>query len=66
MKKAGEFLNLRGHLAGSGTQLTYGPGDLEAHLGMDGKYYVLDFARVFPPQALSNYTYVFKTYGRTR
>ena len=27
----------------------YGPTDLEAHLGTDGKYYVLDAARLMPP-----------------
>ncbi len=30
-------------------QLVYGPGDLEGHLGKDGRYYVLDAARLFPP-----------------
>lgn len=27
-------------------------GDIEGHLGQDGKYYCLDFARVFPPENL--------------
>lgn len=26
-----------------------GPGDLECHMGKDNKYYVVDFARLFPP-----------------
>lgn len=52
MKEAGEALHLRGHYSGNGKELTYGPGDLEGHRGYDGKYYVLDFARVFPPQSL--------------
>jgi hypothetical protein len=29
----------------------YGPGDIEGHLGYDAKFYVVDLARVFPPQA---------------
>ena len=29
----------------------YGPGDIEAHLGADKRYYVVDYARVFPPEA---------------
>lgn len=56
MKQAGESLNLRGHFAGAGKELSYGPGDLEGHLGLDGNYYVLDFARVFPPQSLQSPT----------
>jgi hypothetical protein len=60
MEEAGRKLHLKGHLAGTGTEPTYGPGDLEGHLGFDGRYYVLDFARVFPPQGLSETSYVFK------
>eukprot|EP01126_Amoeba_proteus_P056684 TRINITY_DN7150_c0_g2_i5.p1 TRINITY_DN7150_c0_g2~~TRINITY_DN7150_c0_g2_i5.p1 ORF type:complete len:563 (+),score=108.01 TRINITY_DN7150_c0_g2_i5:821-2509(+) len=52
MERAGKILNLKGHIAGRGSQLTYGPGDLEGHCGFNGNYYVLDFARVFPPQAI--------------
>jgi hypothetical protein len=29
-------------------------GDIEGHKGTDGRYYVLDFARVFPPEARLN------------
>ncbi len=29
------------------------PGDIEGHKGSDGKYYVLDFGRVMPPEAPS-------------
>jgi len=32
-------------------KLIYGPGDIEGHLGTDGKYYMLDFSRVCPPEA---------------
>lgn len=53
MELAGKKLHLKGHLAGNSQgRLSYGPGDLEGHLGTDGRFYVLDFARVFPPQAL--------------
>ncbi|MDP2439166.1 MAG: hypothetical protein Q8P67_25745, partial [archaeon] len=31
--------------------LLYGPGDLEGHLGHDGKFYVIDTSRLFPPTA---------------
>jgi hypothetical protein len=33
------------------TRVLHGPGDIEGHLGRDGQYWVLDFARVFPPEA---------------
>jgi len=52
MKEAGQRLNLKGHRVGQNTQLIYGPGDIECHLGEDGRYYVLDFARTFPPEAV--------------
>jgi hypothetical protein len=62
MKQAGEALNLKGHIAGFAkyqVNLCYGPGDIECHLGKDGKFYVLDFARTFPPEAiLPGTTYV--------
>ncbi len=31
--------------------LTQPLGDIEGHLGTDGKYYLLDFARTMPPEA---------------
>ncbi len=51
MERAGKRLNLKGHYCGvqGNKQFLYGPCDIEGHLGMDGRYYVLDFARVFPP-----------------
>jgi hypothetical protein len=55
MKAAGEALNLKGHIAGLSkyqSNLCYGPGDIECHLGKDGRFYVLDFARTFPPEAV--------------
>eukprot|EP01117_Protostelium_nocturnum_P008758 TRINITY_DN313_c0_g1_i1.p1 TRINITY_DN313_c0_g1~~TRINITY_DN313_c0_g1_i1.p1 ORF type:complete len:1033 (-),score=371.42 TRINITY_DN313_c0_g1_i1:85-3183(-) len=53
MRLAGKRLNLRGHITGvSGNEekRIYGPGDIEGHLGTDGRYYVLDFGRLMPPE----------------
>eukprot|EP00009_Paramoeba_aestuarina_P012013 CAMPEP_0201539336 /NCGR_PEP_ID=MMETSP0161_2-20130828/70080_1 /ASSEMBLY_ACC=CAM_ASM_000251 /TAXON_ID=180227 /ORGANISM="Neoparamoeba aestuarina, Strain SoJaBio B1-5/56/2" /LENGTH=818 /DNA_ID=CAMNT_0047946657 /DNA_START=38 /DNA_END=2494 /DNA_ORIENTATION=- len=45
-------LNLRGHLAGLGDdpKFVIGPCDQEGHLGTDGKLYVIDLARLYPPE----------------
>ncbi len=51
MKKAGQKLNLAPHVVGSSRTVIYGPGDIEGHLGFDGRYYVLDFGRVYPCEA---------------
>jgi Clustered mitochondria len=51
MDEAGRKLNLAHHLV-KGVAM-YGPGDIEAHLGTDGKFYLLDFGRVMPPEAPS-------------
>jgi hypothetical protein len=34
---------------GSIPKLLHGPTDIEGHIGVDGRHYVLDLARVFPP-----------------
>eukprot|EP01127_Copromyxa_protea_P013751 TRINITY_DN3720_c0_g1_i2.p1 TRINITY_DN3720_c0_g1~~TRINITY_DN3720_c0_g1_i2.p1 ORF type:complete len:1412 (+),score=225.99 TRINITY_DN3720_c0_g1_i2:23-4237(+) len=49
MLLAGQKLNIQGHLVRDKT--IYGPGDIEGHVGTDGKFYVLDFGRVLPPEA---------------
>lgn len=52
MEAAARRLNLKGHMAGlpTGTRaFLYSCADIEGHRGFDGRYYVLDFARVFPP-----------------
>lgn len=36
-------------VARHGKKLMYGPADLEGHMGKDGRYYILDTARLFPP-----------------
>lgn len=54
MENAAKILNIKGHVAGIGDPsnraYVYGPADLEGHLGNDGNFYVLDFARTFPPE----------------
>jgi hypothetical protein len=55
MKLAATRLNLCGHFASghdrSKARFLYGPIDIEAHRGTDGRLYVIDCARVFPPTA---------------
>eukprot|EP00009_Paramoeba_aestuarina_P014050 CAMPEP_0201541496 /NCGR_PEP_ID=MMETSP0161_2-20130828/71506_1 /ASSEMBLY_ACC=CAM_ASM_000251 /TAXON_ID=180227 /ORGANISM="Neoparamoeba aestuarina, Strain SoJaBio B1-5/56/2" /LENGTH=387 /DNA_ID=CAMNT_0047949039 /DNA_START=937 /DNA_END=2097 /DNA_ORIENTATION=+ len=52
MSECAARLNLKGHLAGLGKdpRFLYGPCDQEGHLGTDGNLYVLDLARLFPPE----------------
>ena len=52
MKIVGTTLNLEGHEVANSTELIWMCGDIEGHLGKDGKYYCLDFARTFPPEHL--------------
>lgn len=46
MKTVGQELHLAPHLVKDKT--LYGPGDQEVHLGLDGRHYCIDLARVFP------------------
>lgn len=40
------FKNL-GHMVGRvSPKLIYGPGDIEGHKGTDGRFYLIDFARL--------------------
>ncbi|KYR01650.1 hypothetical protein DLAC_11486 [Tieghemostelium lacteum] len=50
MERIAGILNLRGHVVGLPKSFIYGPGDIEVHKGTDGRYYMLDFARMFPPE----------------
>jgi len=50
MKAVGKQLRLKGHRVGVNKDKIYGPADIEGHQGLDGKYYVIDFGRVFPPE----------------
>ncbi len=56
MRRAGEQLNIKGHLCGVTRgvpqPMLWGPTDIEGHLGTDGRFYVIDLARVFPPTCL--------------
>eukprot|EP01127_Copromyxa_protea_P008596 TRINITY_DN1971_c0_g5_i1.p1 TRINITY_DN1971_c0_g5~~TRINITY_DN1971_c0_g5_i1.p1 ORF type:complete len:2199 (-),score=380.29 TRINITY_DN1971_c0_g5_i1:100-6696(-) len=62
MKLAGQELHLAGHHVGGpgitkgeeSNHLFYLCGDIEGHLGLDGRFYVLDFARVFPAESLAS------------
>ncbi|EFA85283.1 Histidine kinase A [Heterostelium album PN500] len=50
MKKSASILNIKGHVVGRDTpKLLHSCGDIEGHIGSDGNFYLLDFARVFPP-----------------
>ena len=53
LKSIGEKLNLKPHRVGKEGKVFYTPIDLEGHLGEDGKLYMLDFSRLFPPQTPS-------------
>jgi hypothetical protein len=46
MKQAGKQLNLASHVVGKNGTKIFGPGDIEGHLGTDGKFYVIDFGYV--------------------
>jgi len=53
MKKAAARLNLSAHRAGrpnTAGVMVWSAVDLEGHLGEDGRFYMLDFSRTFPPR----------------
>ncbi|KAH3745553.1 Histidine kinase [Pelomyxa schiedti] len=57
-------LNLKRHRVGEGDNWIYTPIDLEAH-HVDGKYYLVDTSRLFPPQGIpkqqhNRCTYLFR------
>jgi hypothetical protein len=51
-------LNLKRHMVFSRTQKInkeiYGPFDLEGHRSLDGRFYVIDLSRLYPPEAVSH------------
>lgn len=53
MKQVAQKLNLKGHNVREGTsselRYLFGPVDIEGHKGLDGRFYVVDTARLFPP-----------------
>lgn len=54
MKSVCEKLNLKSHKSGMSPLPDdpdmWGPGDIEGHVGHDSRLYILDYARVFPPE----------------
>eukprot|EP01119_Soliformovum_irregulare_P020731 TRINITY_DN6771_c0_g1_i1.p1 TRINITY_DN6771_c0_g1~~TRINITY_DN6771_c0_g1_i1.p1 ORF type:complete len:1301 (+),score=414.07 TRINITY_DN6771_c0_g1_i1:81-3983(+) len=52
MRQVAHFLNIKGHQVGlkANPVFIHGPTDIEGHLGKDGRYYALDFQRMFPPE----------------
>ncbi|KAL6050938.1 Clu domain-containing protein [Balamuthia mandrillaris] len=53
MAAAAKKLNLKRHTAGvltSTAKPLWGPCDMEGHIGLDGRFYVIDLARAFPPE----------------
>jgi hypothetical protein len=52
MESISEQLHLKTHLTGrkSNSRLISGPGDVEVHKGRDGRYYIVDCARLLPPE----------------
>jgi len=53
VKSISTILNLKSHHCGDQKTFLHSPADLEGHRGFDGRYYLLDFARLFPPSAPS-------------
>lgn len=52
-------LNLKPHYVGDAHRhFMYGPVDLEGHNGRDGRLYLCDLARLFPPEAPGPSPYV--------
>jgi hypothetical protein len=49
MRCLAQQLNLAEHQVGD--VRIAGPGDVEGHVGRDGRFYLIDLARIFPPQA---------------
>jgi hypothetical protein len=53
MRLVAKKLNLKGHTSGRAQRFLYFPGDIEGHKGPDMRYYLVDFARLMPPEAPS-------------
>ena|SRR3990167_235854 len=55
MKEVGKQINLKPHPVWDQTKsykkILHGPADLEGHIGLDSRCYVLDCSRLFPPCA---------------
>jgi hypothetical protein len=53
MQEAGALLNLKPHCVGPHETLVHAVADIEGHVGNDGRFWLLDFARVAPPQPVT-------------
>jgi hypothetical protein len=51
MEQIAITLNLKSHRVGVSSVTLNWPVDIEAHRGFDGNAYIVDFARIFPPEA---------------
>eukprot|EP01132_Coremiostelium_polycephalum_P009238 gene9238-11318_t len=51
VKDIAKLINIKSHHCGEQATYLHSPADLEGHQGFDGRYYMLDFARLFPPEA---------------
>jgi hypothetical protein len=57
MERCAKYLNIKPHLVSKKKVLLSAAADIEVHKGNDGYYYILDTARVLPPeQAVDQYT----------
>jgi hypothetical protein len=50
MAQCGKILNLKPHRVTAQELVIHAPCDIEVHHGTDGRFYVLDTARVYPPE----------------
>jgi hypothetical protein len=50
MAECGKLLNIKPHRVTTSELTISAPCDIEVHHGTDGRYYVLDTARVYPPE----------------
>ncbi|MDP2437575.1 MAG: hypothetical protein Q8P67_17670 [archaeon] len=58
MRRVCSRLNLKAHAPRQHpAKVIYGPVDIEGHLGYDGRFYLLDVARLFPPKYFTRQQY---------
>ncbi len=52
MESCARKMNIKGHWVGlkNERKFIYGPTDIEGHIGTDGRRYLLDFQRTYPPE----------------
>lgn len=62
LKSAAKMLNIKQHKCGVNVHASAtlcSPADLEGHIGTDGRFYLLDFSRVLPPETPVRVNYLF-------